>query len=226
RYRNHRRDAARTAPAVDQRSAPQQRDERADPDVGPATYATHRSLLLGRRGARRPSGPARQDRPNRRTPVLPAHGSGDGHGTAGQGRVAEASLPEGQRAGVVSGLEALRRLAEGRDGDANARDRASPRPHVSPAHVQLGAQRIRARRRRGSRLRPAASHEPVMSALQLDDHIQETSTAVGTKALNLVRELYPIGRSITGAGLRATVERLSRIVPLEITEVASGTPVL
>jgi len=64
-----------------------------------------------------------------------------------------------------------------------------------------------------------------MSALQLDDHIQETSTAVGTKALNLVRELYPIGRSITGAGLRATVERLSRIVPLEITEVASGTPV-
>jgi aminopeptidase-like protein len=42
----------------------------------------------------------------------------------------------------------------------------------------------------------------------------------------LVRELYPLQRSITGAGLRATVRRLGQIAPLEVTEVPSGTPVL
>ncbi len=41
----------------------------------------------------------------------------------------------------------------------------------------------------------------------------------------LIRELYPIGRSITGPGLRATIRRLSNIVPLEIKEVPSGTRV-
>jgi aminopeptidase-like protein len=43
--------------------------------------------------------------------------------------------------------------------------------------------------------------------------------------LALIRELYPIGRSITGPGLRATVARLSQIVPLQVTEVPSGTQV-
>jgi aminopeptidase-like protein len=43
--------------------------------------------------------------------------------------------------------------------------------------------------------------------------------------LALIRELYPIGRSITGPGLRATVARLSQIVPLQVHEVASGTRV-
>ncbi len=41
----------------------------------------------------------------------------------------------------------------------------------------------------------------------------------------LVRALYPLGRSITGAGVRETLARLSEIVPLQVTEVASGTPV-
>src|SRR5665811_2078985 len=42
----------------------------------------------------------------------------------------------------------------------------------------------------------------------------------------LVRELYPICRSITGNGVRETLRVLSRHLPLEIREVASGTPVL
>jgi aminopeptidase-like protein len=42
----------------------------------------------------------------------------------------------------------------------------------------------------------------------------------------LVAELYPICRSITGDGLRATLRRLQRVAPLEIREVPTGTPVL
>lgn len=42
----------------------------------------------------------------------------------------------------------------------------------------------------------------------------------------LVAELYPICRSITGDGLRETLRRLQRLVPLELHEVPSGTQVL
>jgi aminopeptidase-like protein len=42
----------------------------------------------------------------------------------------------------------------------------------------------------------------------------------------LATRLYPICRSITGAGVRETLTVLRRHVPLEINEVASGTPVL
>ena len=41
----------------------------------------------------------------------------------------------------------------------------------------------------------------------------------------LVRELYPICRSITGAGTRATLDILSRFVPLQRHEVPTGTRV-
>ena len=43
---------------------------------------------------------------------------------------------------------------------------------------------------------------------------------------SLVAELYPICRSITGNGVRKTLDILSRYVPLRIHEIASGTPVL
>ncbi|MDP9148711.1 MAG: DUF4910 domain-containing protein [Myxococcota bacterium] len=49
---------------------------------------------------------------------------------------------------------------------------------------------------------------------------------VSTAMYRLVQELYPICRSITGAGVRATLEILSRYVPLEVREVPSGTSVL
>ena len=41
----------------------------------------------------------------------------------------------------------------------------------------------------------------------------------------LMEELYPICRSITGAGLRQTLEILGRRIPLQIREVPSGTQV-
>ena len=41
----------------------------------------------------------------------------------------------------------------------------------------------------------------------------------------LARRLYPICRSITGSGVRQTLAILRELIPLEIHEVASGTPV-
>jgi len=43
---------------------------------------------------------------------------------------------------------------------------------------------------------------------------------------DLVQELFPLCRSITGDGVRQTLHILSRYLPLEMREVASGTPVL
>ena len=42
----------------------------------------------------------------------------------------------------------------------------------------------------------------------------------------LVEELFPICRSITGNGVRETLETLRRFIPLEVNEVPSGTGVL
>jgi aminopeptidase-like protein len=42
---------------------------------------------------------------------------------------------------------------------------------------------------------------------------------------DLVRELYPIRRSLTGDGVRESLRLVSRQVPLEVTEVPSGTQV-
>ena len=43
---------------------------------------------------------------------------------------------------------------------------------------------------------------------------------------SFVRELFPLCRSITGDGLRQTLQLIRRRIPLELHEVASGTPVL
>jgi aminopeptidase-like protein len=48
----------------------------------------------------------------------------------------------------------------------------------------------------------------------------------GGELHSTVAELYPICRSITGDGVRETLARLQRIVPLEVHEVPSGTAVL
>lgn len=48
---------------------------------------------------------------------------------------------------------------------------------------------------------------------------------VGTIMHNLMRELFPICRSITGEGVRATLRILQRRIPLEMHEVPSGTQV-
>jgi aminopeptidase-like protein len=49
---------------------------------------------------------------------------------------------------------------------------------------------------------------------------------VGTRAYALIRDLYPICRSITGNGLRQTLQRIQREIPIEIHEVPTGTQVL
>lgn len=48
---------------------------------------------------------------------------------------------------------------------------------------------------------------------------------VGTAMHNLISDLYPICRSITGEGVRETLRRIQKRIPLEIHEVASGTKV-
>ena len=43
--------------------------------------------------------------------------------------------------------------------------------------------------------------------------------------MNLVRELHPICRSLTGDGVRQTLAAIGRFAPLEVHEVPSGTRV-
>lgn len=53
----------------------------------------------------------------------------------------------------------------------------------------------------------------------------ETTDHIGNRMLSLAGELYPICRSITGEGVRATLRRLAAEIPLETIEVPSGTEV-
>jgi aminopeptidase-like protein len=56
--------------------------------------------------------------------------------------------------------------------------------------------------------------------------VLKSSDAEALELYQLVEELYPICRSITGDGVRKTLGILSRYAPLEVHEVPSGTPVL
>jgi aminopeptidase-like protein len=49
---------------------------------------------------------------------------------------------------------------------------------------------------------------------------------IGGELHDLIRELFPLMRSITGDGLRQTLATIGERVPLETTEVPTGTPVL
>ena len=64
-----------------------------------------------------------------------------------------------------------------------------------------------------------------MPALTLTDLSTESVATEGREMHALVRELFPLPRCITGAGLRATVERVAGLIPLQVTEVPSGTKV-
>jgi len=48
----------------------------------------------------------------------------------------------------------------------------------------------------------------------------------GTEIYDLASRLYPINRSLTGDGVRESLRLLQSIVPIEIKEVPSGTPIL
>jgi aminopeptidase-like protein len=49
--------------------------------------------------------------------------------------------------------------------------------------------------------------------------------ATGAEALELMRTLYPLCRSLTGDGVRATFDEIERHIPLRRTEVASGSEI-
>jgi aminopeptidase-like protein len=54
---------------------------------------------------------------------------------------------------------------------------------------------------------------------------QENRNEVGAELHQFVRELFPICRSITGNGIRQTLGMIGKRIPLEISEVPTGTPV-
>lgn len=49
---------------------------------------------------------------------------------------------------------------------------------------------------------------------------------IGDELHGIITDLFPIPRSITGAGVRETLRRVSETIPLEVHEVPSGTQVL
>ena len=51
------------------------------------------------------------------------------------------------------------------------------------------------------------------------------SSSLGHEIYSLIRELYPICRSITGEGFRETLGRIRKEIPLDVHEVSSGTQV-
>lgn len=59
------------------------------------------------------------------------------------------------------------------------------------------------------------------------EHLEsaDAALALARRALDLVGRVYPLCRSITGDGVRATLGLIGQSLPLEISEVPSGTPV-
>ena len=62
-----------------------------------------------------------------------------------------------------------------------------------------------------------------MNFTQLKSEIEPTT--IGASMHELIRQLYPICRSITGDGVRETLGILGSQIPLEIKEVPTGTEV-
>lgn len=60
----------------------------------------------------------------------------------------------------------------------------------------------------------------------MTDEAVSSRRGVGGELHALVRHLYPIPRSLTGNGVRATLDAVSRIAPLRQVEVPTGTTVL
>jgi aminopeptidase-like protein len=66
----------------------------------------------------------------------------------------------------------------------------------------------------------------VTSNVAPHDPIDELQDASGPEMMKLAAELFPICRSITGDGVRRSLGIIERHIPLNLTEVSSGTPVL
>jgi aminopeptidase-like protein len=61
--------------------------------------------------------------------------------------------------------------------------------------------------------------------MPIDWNVVPDPSTVGEELVELMRELYPLPRSLTGSGVRDTLAILGRDVPLEIVETPSGTPI-
>src|SRR5271168_1262253 len=59
----------------------------------------------------------------------------------------------------------------------------------------------------------------------LSEFEQNDLAVIGRELHAFAADLYPICRSISGQGIRQTLEYIGRRIPLEISEVPSGTPV-
>jgi aminopeptidase-like protein len=65
-----------------------------------------------------------------------------------------------------------------------------------------------------------------MGKNKLDKRIDSIDfAAAGTQMYQLMSELYPICRSITGNGVRETLKKIKTVIPLEVKEVPSDTQV-
>jgi aminopeptidase-like protein len=58
------------------------------------------------------------------------------------------------------------------------------------------------------------------------DNLASLSPASGEAMYRFIAELFPLCRSITGSGVRATLQAIGQRIPLALYEVPSGTPVL
>lgn len=60
----------------------------------------------------------------------------------------------------------------------------------------------------------------------LADNLVSLSPAIGVEMHRFMTELFPLCRSITGSGVRETLQAIAQRIPLVMHEVPSGTPVL
>src|SRR3990170_7796693 len=65
-----------------------------------------------------------------------------------------------------------------------------------------------------------------MFTMKIDDLLSSIEPeAVGQDIYQLIKELYPFCRSITGDGVRLTLDILKQYIPLELHEIPSGKEV-
>ena len=56
-------------------------------------------------------------------------------------------------------------------------------------------------------------------------NLQKSSEEIKEEMFSLMQELFPICRSITGNGVRKTLERIKKDIPLSKFEIPTGTQV-